>query len=224
MSESTLFQVRKFSDIAVDVVRDRILSGELQPGERISEVALAEDLRISRPPLREALRVLHGEGLVVLTPGRGASVASFDLESVSQLGDLRIALECETARLAAERADRHDVARLTAVMAQIESALCEPDLPYPSDTDFHGALAAATGNPRLASAVDDVKRQLSLARAKTGSAPERARRALDEHRAICDAVVRHDPDAAAAGMRIHMMASMAAMVALIEAEATRGNA
>ncbi|GAA1062337.1 GntR family transcriptional regulator [Agromyces bracchium] len=221
-AEANLFQVRRFSDIAVDVLRDRILSGSLQPGQRISEVALAEELRVSRPPLREALRVLHGEGLVVLTPGRGASVASFDLESVSQLGDLRIALECEIARLAAERAADDAVEAIRTEMTQIESALCDPATPYPRGVDFHGTLAAAAGNPRLATAAGDVKRQLSLARSRTGSPPERARRALDEHHAIFDAVVRRDPDAAESAMRTHMRAAMAAMIASIEAEAAGG--
>lgn len=211
------FQVRKFSDIALEMIRERILVGQLQPGERINEVALAESLSISRPPLREALRMLHGEGLVEFTP-RGATVASFDLESVQQLGDVRIALECQMARLAAERADERDIARLEGLMARIESALCEPDHAYPRDTDFHSVLALATRNARLADAADDVKRRLSLARSKTGSDAERARRALGEHRAICDAIIAHDPGAAEAAMRIHIEGSMRAMVARITAE------
>ena len=79
-----LFHSRTFSEIAGEILRERIMSGALAPGTRLNEVALADELQISRPPLREALRVLSGEGLVVIVPGRGAFVIDLDLESFVQ--------------------------------------------------------------------------------------------------------------------------------------------
>jgi DNA-binding GntR family transcriptional regulator len=207
--------MRTYAEIAAEVLRERILSGELAAGARLNEVALSTALQISRQPLREALRTLHGEGLVELTRGRGATVARFDLDALHQLGDIRLALETATARLAAQRADRDDLTRLTTVIAEIEDALRDPARPYPRHTDFHGVLAAATKNPRLTHAVDEVKQQLRLARARSGNDPGRARQALLEHRAVCDAVVRADPDAAEQAMRLHIEASLKAMLALV---------
>lgn len=212
------FEVRRFSDMACDVLRDRILSGVLEPGARLNEVALAEEMNISRPPLREALRVLHGEGLVTMRPGRGAFVPTFDAESVSQLADIRIALEVETARLAAARADAEDRAALIATMAQVKTSLDNDGPPYPHHIDFHGVLATAAHNPRLAQHVDEVRTQLKLARVRSGNDPRRAKAALHEHQHIHDAVIRGDVDGADRAMRAHIEASTVAMVGLIAAE------
>lgn len=213
--DAARFRVRRFSDIAVQMLRERILSGRITPGTHVNEVALAEELRISRQPLREALRSLNAEGLVEIIPGRGAYVARFDLKSILQLGDIRLALEGATARLAAERADEEDIGRLTAVLEEIAAELRAGDDRYPRHLDFHAVLARATGNPRLAQAVGDVDTKLQLARARSGNDPTRARQALGEHRVICDAVVRRDPDTAEAAMRTHIQAGMRAIVALI---------
>lgn len=209
------FQVRRFSDMAVELLRERILSGALEPGQHLNEVALAEEMSISRPPLREAFRVLHGEGLVTMRPGRGVYVMTFDIESVLQLGDLRMALETESARLASVRAQPEDRVQLAAVLSQIEVELDQPDKPYPHHIDFHGALAAACHNPRLAQHAGDVRRQLKLATVRSGNHPARAQAALLEHRAVCDAVVHGDLERAEAAMRSHIEASIDAVVAML---------
>lgn len=212
------FTVRRFSDLAGDLLRERILSGRLDPGAHLNEVALAEEMRISRPPLREAFRVLHAEGLVEMRPGRGVFVAAFDVASVRQLGDLRMALETETARLAAERATEAGLRPLSDVLLQIAAELEEPGRPYPHHIDFHGALAAACGNPRLEREAAGVRQQLRLATVRSGNDPERAQAALLEHRAVCDAVMRRDLVAADAAMRAHLSASLDAMVRMLEAD------
>lgn len=212
------FQVRRFSDMASDLLRERILNGVLLPGAHLNEVALAEEMDISRPPLREALRVLHGEGLVTMRPGRGVFVATFDVESVLQLADIRIALEVETARLAAGRAAVQDREELTALLTEIESSLDTDGRTYPHHIDFHGALGQAAHNPRLAQHVDEIRQQLKIARVRSGNDPERARAALGEHRIIHEAVVRGDVEGADQAMRTHIEASTAAMIALIVAE------
>lgn len=212
------FQVRRFSDLAGDLLRERILSGELDPGAHLNEVALAEELSISRPPLREAFRVLHAEGLVEMRPGKGVFVAEFDAESVRQLGDLRMALEAETARLAAERATSADLRMLAEVLAQIEVELGDAARPYPHHIDFHGALATACGNPRLAQEAASVRQQLRLATVRSGNDPARAQAALLEHRAVCDAVMQRDVEAADRTMRAHMRSSLEAMVRMLGGE------
>lgn len=212
-----LFQTRKFADIALEIIRERIMSGALRPGSRLNEVTLSDELQISRPPLREALSVLSGEGLVRLVPGKGAFVTDLDLDAFIHVGEIRMALEVATARLAAERADATDTARLASLMEALELELREPGNPYPHHIEFHHALAGATKNPRLATALGEVIRQVRLASMQTNENPQRAHEVLVEHRAVADAVLRGDADAAEAAMRSHIAANTDATVTLLKA-------
>ena len=214
---SELFQTRKFSEIAVELLRERIMSGELVPGARLNEVALAEELRISRPPLREALRVLSGEGLVALRPGKGAFVTDLDLESFVHVAEVRMALEVEAARLAATRLDDEHAARLDDLMERLESELSSQTVGYPHHIGFHHAVVEAARNPHLANALGEVIRQVRLASIQTNEDPQRANQVLDEHRVVVAAVLRRDPDAAAAAMREHIRSNTEATVELLRA-------
>jgi DNA-binding GntR family transcriptional regulator len=220
MTESTaaggLFQTRKFSDIAGGVIRDRIMSGDLPGGSRLNEVALAEELRISRPPIREALRVLSGEGLVEFVPGRGAFVVNPDREAIVQLGEIRLALEKTAARCAAERADATDRVALQQVMEHTEAQLTDPSSPYPHHIEFHAALSGASHNPRLGQVLNEVIRQMRLASIQSNEDPRRAHEVLQEHHTITAAVLRGDPDAAEAAMADHITATTQAIVVLLD--------
>src|SRR5258708_18534023 len=100
-------------DMAYEALKKRIIEVDLQPGERLVERDLADELKVSRIPLREALRRLAAEGLVVLVPHRGALVSPFTPADVRDLFDVRESLEVLAARLAAERADVLGLGRLT---------------------------------------------------------------------------------------------------------------
>jgi DNA-binding GntR family transcriptional regulator len=219
MNDSTavgaLFQTRKFSDIAGDVIRDRIMSGALPAGARLNEVALADELQISRPPIREALRVLGGEGLVDLVPGKGSFVVTIDREAIIQLGEVRLALERTAARCAAERADDADREHLRRVMQATEEQLRDPSSPYPHHIEFHAALSGAGHNPRLAQILRDVIRQMRLASIKSNEDPNRAHEVLREHRTITAAVLRGDRDEAESAMAEHITATTHAILALL---------
>ncbi|WP_166866913.1 MULTISPECIES: GntR family transcriptional regulator [unclassified Salinibacterium] len=214
-SGAELFHTRKFSDIAGEIIRERIMSGALAPGARINEVVLADELKISRPPLREALRVLSGEGIVVIVPGKGAFVADLDLESFVHVAEVRLALEVETARLAAQRIERDDVAVIEDLMAQLETALAGQASAYPHHIEFHHALAVATGNPHLTTALGEVIRQIRLASIQTNEDPQRAHQVIIEHRVIAEAVLAGDADAAADAMRTHIRNNTEATVELL---------
>lgn len=212
-----LFQTRRFSDIACGLIRERIMSGELAPGSRLNEVALADEMRISRPPVREALRILSGEGLVEFAAGRGAVVTDLDLDSYVQVAEIRMALEVAAARHAAERADTDDVARIAGSVSDQAVALGAPGSPYPHHIAFHHAVAAASRNARLEASLEEVIRQMRLASMKTNENPDRAKAVLAEHRIVADAVASGDPVAAETAMRAHIEANIAATVALLSA-------
>lgn len=209
------FHSRKFSEIATDILRERIMSGALAMGDRINEVALSDELGVSRPPLREALRVLSGEGLVHLVPGKGAYVTEFDVASFLHVAEVRLALEVEAARLAAERIDSDGEVLLKQVIAEIHEHLQAAGQGYPHHVKFHHAIAEAAGNPHLASAVGEVLRQVRLPAIQTNDDPQRAQQVLREHRAVAEAILQRDPEAAANTMRAHINANTNATAELL---------
>jgi DNA-binding GntR family transcriptional regulator len=114
-------------DVVCDVLRDQIVDGERLPGSRLIEDRLAENLGVSRNPVREALRVLESEGYVVMNPRRGAFVAELSYEDVLHTFEVRGALEQLAWRLAARRAAAADVARLEQMLSAMRDALAAGD-------------------------------------------------------------------------------------------------
>lgn len=201
---SEQFQPRKFGDQAAGVIRQLILAGQFRSGERLNEVALAQKLGISRSPIREALNALAGEGLINFTPGRGAFVPEFDLDSVRQLGQARRALECEAVRLAAEHASDQALEEMVALLEETSGSINGEDAQYPYVLDFHGLIISNCGNKVLEQMASSVSRQLRLARFVSGHNPRRAREAYDEHLKIFEAIRIRDATAAAEAMHEHL--------------------
>jgi DNA-binding GntR family transcriptional regulator len=153
-------------DALAAALRTRILDGELGAGERLRELELAEAYGVARHSLRAALRALAAEGLVVIEPNRGATVARLAAADAAPLFELRTALEVEAARLALERGGGrlpkrvHDAVRLMA-------AVCEqPDPPWSSVVEAHDAvhhaLVAAAASPRILRAYEALAGELRL--------------------------------------------------------------
>ncbi|MEO3797477.1 FadR/GntR family transcriptional regulator [Nonomuraea sp. B10E15] len=205
--DSSVFQSRRFADEVATIIRQLILSGQFEPGERLNELNLAETLSISRSPIREALQALAAEGLVRAVPGRGMFVAAFDAVAIDQLAEVRQALECKAARLAAERADDDLLDALGRLLASTKAALADPDHPYPRDLDFHQQVLDMSGNLKLVETARSVSRQFQLARARSGESPPRAKAAFEEHYRIYEAIRARDPEEADAAMHAHLEAS-----------------
>jgi DNA-binding GntR family transcriptional regulator len=205
--DSSVFQARRFADEVSVIIRQLILSGRFEPGERLNELNLAETLSISRSPIREALQALAAEGIVRAVPGRGMFVATFDAGTIDQLTEVRQALECKAARLAAERADDALIDALERLLASTEEALADPDHSYPRDLDFHQQVLDMSGNLKLVETARSVATQFQLARARSGEAPGRAKAAYEEHLRIYQAIRARDPEAADAAMHAHLEAS-----------------
>ncbi len=186
-------------DFVREALERMILSGELAPGERLNEVALASRLQVSRGPVREALRALEGEGMVVLGPAnRGAHVRRVDAEELAELYDTRALLQgyC-CARLAA----RPDPAALRALRAQVAAMAAaieagEADSYYRLNLDFHDALFRAAAHRRTESLYAALLRESHLARRLALRRDENMRDSNAEHAAMLDAVAAGDADAA----------------------------
>jgi DNA-binding GntR family transcriptional regulator len=195
-------------------LRPLIYDGDLAPGAWIDEQALAREFGISRTPLREALKVLHGEGLVRLTPRRGSFVSgeltSTDLD---ELFPIMALLEGRCAYLAVRKATPEDVRVLDAIHAQLERLAARKDVAayYRSNYAFHEAIQQLAANPWLSRIVSELRRFLRLLRGRQLRVPGRLEASLEEHRQVMAALHRGDAARAERIMRAHLMAQRAAL-------------
>jgi len=188
----------------VTLLRELVLTGEIAAGERVNEVGLAQRLGISRGPLREAIRHLASEGLLVLTPNRGAHVPVADDNGVHALFELRSALECAAARLAAARRTDADLTQMREVSAASRAAFTTGEFPYRLDLAFHKALLDAARSPLVAEQVRLAQQRVILLRAAKEVAFSHERASMDDHDTLIEALADHDGDRAAQVMAAHL--------------------
>jgi DNA-binding GntR family transcriptional regulator len=169
---------------------ERIVAGELRPGARLRQEALAEQLGVSRTPLREALARLVSEGLVEFVPNRGATVAGRDFSDMEQAWRARLVIEPGAARLAAERQERLAIESMRETVLRQRSVADDVTASFALNREFHLALVAAAGNAHLSQFAE----LLWLSRIGVPIFARQARdRAqvlawADEHEAIAEAV------------------------------------
>ncbi len=178
-------------------VRERILSGAFEPGERLAEERLSAELGVSRVPVREALRHLAAEGLVVLRPRRGAVVFSHTPEEMRDLVEVRATLEGLNARLAARRHDPRQMAELERILREGSRITEKSDLALiqRSNARFHEAIEAIAANSVLMGIVRTLRDRTALIFARRSRA--RVRRNWEEHAGIVRAILAGDEERAA---------------------------
>jgi len=193
-------------------VRGVLLEGAYLPGARLSEVALAARLEVSRGPVREALERLAQEGLVVRVPRRGTYVRRYDRAEVRELMELRRVLDTAAVRLAIVRADDDALSRVHALQDAAEAVIARGS-GYPPDKDFHQAVVRLARNRELERSAGLVYDQLRLARSLSAQG-SRARAAWREHAAILRALLARDAAAAEEAVAAHLQAAEAAILEL----------
>lgn len=190
-----------------DRLEEMIIRGRLAPGEHLVETDLAEQLGVSRNPVREALQGLQRSGWVELRPRQGAFVRVPTVEEVDGFFRVRAVLEEESARSVARNVTPADVARLRELLAAGEDAMGRGDEQELIDVNsrFHDEVAALAGNPVLAEFLAQLDRRLRwyFRPVVTDRAPHSWR----EHRALVDAFAEGDAEQAAAAMRAHVEAT-----------------
>ena len=213
------------SEVAYEALRTAIIEGEFRPGERIIEQRVAADLRLSRTPVREAVRMLAADGLVIATRHRGAIVRPLERADVLDLYELRARLESYAAELASSRAEEADLAELAAGIGDFDAAMRREDLDALDRTRLysqanrrvHNAIIDASGHTRLghilASTVD--------APLVFGAFREFSRAELERsnnfHKMIHDRIAAHEPERAAALMYEHIMEGRDRVLASLDA-------
>jgi DNA-binding GntR family transcriptional regulator len=210
-----------FSDRTVEVLRETVISGRLRAGERLNEVELANALGISRGPLREAIQRLHSEGLLTSIPNRGAFVRVITPKQLSELYEVRIALEGHALRLAARSVSAEQIDELNQLLDGADSLVSQGRADG-QDGDFHRRFIALAENDALARAITDVRRQINLARSRSGRNPDRARLALAEHREITEQLARRRADGAARALEKHLRSSLASALTFLGQDQAEG--
>lgn len=198
ISPITLDNYKPLRELVFESLREAIIQGRLHPGERLMEIQLAEELGVSRTPVREAIRKLELEGLVLMIPRKGAYVSQISMKDIADVFEIRRALEGLAARLAAERATEEEIERLERALVRISEVAEAEDLDgaVALDTDFHEELMAASHNPRLSQMVSNLREQIQRFRLTSLSHPGRVKLAVEEHAKIVDAIAGRDAELA----------------------------
>ena len=198
----------KASDRAYLALRGEILDAELGAGTVLAEVEQSQRLGVSRTPLREALSRLAAEGLVSTHSGRGVVVTEVSAENVTELFELREALEIQAARLAARRGDRATFEALRAEFHEIDDLLADKHRYYALVARLDETIDAAASNPYLVSSLDGVRTHVARIRRLAQDDPARLREAAREHLQILDAIIDGDESLAASATQLHLRNSL----------------
>lgn len=210
-------------DKAYGALRQKIVSGELATGDRLKERDICSELDVSRTPVREALRQLQADGLVVIEPRRGGVVAGISDSEVDEIYGLGILLESYGAKLAATRANVEDLTRMDEILADMEVVL-RNDTPRARsrylelDSDLHRAIVLATGNHHLERLIRQVVGLPVLIQAFTHYSHTHLLQSLQQHRTIVAALAAGDAEWAEAAMRAHILAGRSATLPSRNAE------
>ena len=196
--EVTMNEYLPLRDVVFNTLRRAILRGELKPGERLMEIQLANKLGVSRTPIREAIRKLELEGLVLMIPRKGAEVAEITEKNLRDVLEVRCALEELAVQLACDRIDRERVRELHAAAAHFRDILGSDDITQiaAADEAFHDVIFKATGNDRLIQLLNNLREQMYRYRIEYLKKKECYPQLLKEHATIMKAIEEHDKDKA----------------------------
>lgn len=205
---------RPRTSVARDLISDMIVKLQLRPGERLVESELQRRTGLGRTPIREALFQLVREGLVV-KDARGFLVAELSPEHVSELYEVREALEALAVQRAVARAKGEDLQEFRRVV-EVHVAATQPEERLVVGWQFHRSLARLSGSAVLEEFLEQVLRRIERVRFMEILSDPSGERAREEHKRILEAVVRRDPDAAEAAVRAHIRASRERVLSLFE--------
>ncbi len=189
-----------------ELLRERIVNEEYEKGQKLNELALANELKISRTPIREALKQLELEGLVESIPNKGVYVKGFSLRDIDDMFEVRISLESLGIRLAIERMDDEHYAKIKEVFELMEFYTMKKDQEKVDDLNilFHETIYQATQSQYLETLLKDIHFYVSITSRHLVSQYDRMASSLEEHRAILNAIEARDATLAYDTMQQHI--------------------
>lgn len=197
---------RPLREIVYEELKLLILTGKISPGMRLMEEELAEDMGVSRTPIREAIRKLEKEGLITIEPRRGAYVSQISTKDMVEILEVRQNMEGLAAELAAQRMTDEDKEKLREIAKNYESAVAAGDMTemIRCDTAFHHIIVEATQNKILIQMVEQLQEMVLRFRYIYYDNFKRAEQMLTEHQAIYEAIADGDTEVARESANIHI--------------------
>jgi DNA-binding GntR family transcriptional regulator len=199
-------------------LRQLIVEGQIAPGAKLNERALSEQLQISRTPLREAIKMLAVEGLVMLLPHRGAVAAQLTEQDVRDTFEVIVGLEGQSGELAAQRITDTELAEIRALHFEMLASHTRRDLPtyYRLNALIHNAINRAARNPVLSQTYLSVNARLQALRFRSNFDDAKWQRAMEEHDTMIDRLVARDASGLRAVMVMHIEHKRDAVLALMQ--------
>ena len=185
---------KPLGEVVFEYLRNAILAGELKPGERLMEVTIADQLGVSRTPVREAIRKLEKESFVIMIPRKGAYVADLTKKDILEVLEIRKELEGFAASLAAERMTVEEKEALGRVVERFNESLLNMDKKsmIDSDNEFHSSIFEATKNQRLINIIYDLHDQFQRFRLIYFNEFNNYKEIQASHNRIFDAIIKQD--------------------------------
>lgn len=207
-------------DVVFETLREAIIKGILKSGERLMESQLAEEMGVSRTPVREAIRKLELEGFIVVIPRKGAYVSEMSYKDVHEVYEIRAALESLACGLAAERATAGEIEEMERYLVEESDYLYNDDLLLTVKTDIglHELIYNATRNEKIMSLTSNLKEQVYRLRSTSIILPGRKKQSLVEHQGIVEAISQHQVELAQKLGQEHIEHAEQAMLELLESE------
>ena len=193
-------------DVIFDTIRQAITTGELKPGERLMEVTLARKMGVSRTPVREAIRRLELEGLIKMTPRRGAYVANLTIKDIIDVLEIRASLDSLATALSAKRATQNDVKELKQIHSQFEKVVKAENLQgsIKRDVEFHEVIYRSSGNEKLIRISNNLREQFHRFRVIFLKDLVSPKELIKEHLNILEAIEKKNSDLAAKQAKTHV--------------------
>lgn len=220
ITNAPVIQKHNISDDLIVYIKEQILSGELNPGDRIIETKLAKELNISQTPVREAIRHLQGEGILVIFPNKGPLVRTMDLKDVFEIYSVRSVLEGLAIRIATQNASDGEIAELEAFYNKMKDKKDDASIPFLlQDSAFiHQKIFALSNHSRLISMYKSISFQIALVNRMLGTKSTKQKE-IDEHWELIEALKKRDPDHAEKTIRKHIYRSYRDYVEINEKKA-----
>lgn len=207
-------------DVVFNTLRQAILRGELKPGKRLMEIQLANKLGVSRTPIREAIRKLELEGLVLMIPRKGAEVAEITEKSLRDVLEVRRALEELSVQLACEKITKEEIRELERVAKEFQQVVKSSDITEIAEVDvrFHDIIYTATDNQKLIQLLNNLREQMYRYRVeylkRDGVFPQ----LIAEHEAIIRHIENNEKEKATEVMCRHIDNQVEAVIDVIRAK------
>lgn len=202
----TMNEYLPLRDVVFNTLRQAILKGELEPGERLMEIQLAERLGVSRTPIREAIRKLELEGLVIMVPRKGAEVARITEKDLNDVLEVRCALEELAVELACKKITKEQAEKLESTLATFKVAIHGKNLTEMAEMDekFHMVIYEATANTRLIQTLNNLREQMYRYRVEYLKDKDVYGKLVVEHESIAKNILESNVDLAKENVKDHI--------------------